>query len=228
MTRSRILLTGLMTLVSTAAWAQQPAPDVDEVGQQAAGLEAELGKFKDSSPEAAAAMVKLADLYHRDGRLFGLVRVAQQFVASHPTDPRHAAMMLKLIDAQEGLSRNKDLCATIRQFISRYPTAAEAPALEIRLADSLQQQEDRLKSAEACRAVWQRHGASDIGRRYGVAAMQLFSAIGSPESITLAAVVGEEMVDRLPVGEFSKQVGAQTFYEDRRIGLWAKSTALGA
>ena len=114
MTRSRILLTGLMTLVSTAAWAQPPAPVVDEVGQQAAGLEAELGKFKDSSPEAAAAMVKLADLYYRDGRLFGLVRVAQQFVASHPTDRRHAAMMLKLIDAQEGLSRNKDLCATIQ------------------------------------------------------------------------------------------------------------------
>lgn len=226
MTRYQLLFVGLMTLVSSAAWAQE-VPVVDEVGKQAALLEAELGKYKDSTPEAAENMVKLADLYYRDGRLFGLVRVAQQFVTSHPTDPRHRAMMLKLIDAQEGLSRNKDLSATIRQFISRYPDAGECPVLEIRLADSMQQQEDRLRAAEACRAVWQRQGANEIGRRYGVLAMQLFSAAGTVESITQAAVVGEELVDRLPPGEFSRQAGAQAFYEFRRIGLWAKSSALG-
>ena len=49
--------------------------DVRRVSKQAATLEAELGKYKDTTPEAAEAMVKLVDLYHADGRLFGLVRV---------------------------------------------------------------------------------------------------------------------------------------------------------
>ena len=226
MTRTRILLLAFIALTSISAWSQDAAV-IDEIGKQAALLEAELGKYKDSTPEAAEAMVKLADLYYRDGRLFGLVRVTQQFVTSHPTDPRHRAMMLKLIDAQEGLSRNKDLSATIRQFNSRYPDAGECPALEIRLADSLQQQEDRLKAAEACRVVWHRQGANEIGRRHAVSAMQLFSAVGSLEAITQAAVLGEELIDRLPAGEFTKQAGAQAFYEYRRIGQWAKSSAVG-
>jgi len=226
MTRTPILLAGLMTLLVANAWAQEAAVN-DEVGRQAALLEAELGKYKDSTPEAAEAMVKLADLYYRDGRLFGLVRVAQQFVSSHPADPRHSGMMLKLIDAQEGLSRNKDLSATIRQFLARYPTAGEAPALEIRLADALQQQDDRLRAAEACRSVWQRQQGNEIGRRYGATAMQLFSAVNSPEAILQAAALGEEMIDRLPAGEFTREVGAQAFYEYRRIGHWAKSSAVG-
>lgn len=226
MTRTQILLAALLTLTCGVSWSQQ-VPVADEVGRQAALLEAELGKFKDSTPEAAEAMVKLADLYYRDGRLFGLVRVSQQFVSSHPTDPRHRAMMLKLIDAQEGLSRNKELSTTIRQFMARYTDAAEIPALELRLADSLQQLDDRVRAAEACRAVWQRHGASETGRRYGATAVQLFSSANTVESITQAAVLGEEMVDRLPPGEFSRQVGSQSFYEYRRMGQWAKSSAVG-
>ena len=120
-----VLVWGLWAGALGAAYGQEP-PVVDAVGQQAAALEADLGKFKDSTPEAAEVMVKLADLYYRDGRLFGLVRVAEKFVASHPTDPRHSAMMLKLIDAQQGLSRNKDLAATVRQFIARYPTGHDS------------------------------------------------------------------------------------------------------
>src|SRR5687767_14996531 len=146
-----ILLAGVIALVGSRLVAQQPAappaaeaPMVDVVGQQAATLEAELGKFKDTSPEAAEAMVKLVDLYHADGRLFGLVRIAQQFVAAHPADPRHQAVMLKLIDSLEALSRNKDQAATIRQFLARYPQAAECGPLEVRLAESLLQLDDRL------------------------------------------------------------------------------------
>lgn len=226
-TRFPILMAGLLaTSLSATTFAQEPAV-VDEVGQQAALLEADLGKYKDSTPEAAEVMVKLADLYYRDGRLFGLVRAAEQFVAAHPADARHSAMMLKLIDAQQGLSRNKDLAATIRQFLSRYPTAGECPALEIRLADSLQQLDDRLKAAEACRTVWLRQGPSEIGRRYGVSGVQLFNAVGTTESITQAAVLGEAMLDSLPAGEFAREVGAQCFYDYRRIGQWAKSSAAG-
>ncbi len=234
MKRSLFLLAGLFAASLTShrpVFGQAPAvpapPVVDEVGKQAAVLEADLGKYKDSTPEAAEVMVKLADLYYRDGRLFGLVRVTQQFVASHPTDPRHSAMMLKLIDAQQGLSRNKDLSATVKQFLTRYPAAPECPALEVRLADSLQQLDDRLRTAEACRAVWVRQGPTEIGRRYGVIATQYFNSVGSTESITQAAVLGEQMLDKLPAGEFAREVGAQCFYDYRRIGQWAKSSAVG-
>ncbi|HEX5104865.1 MAG TPA: hypothetical protein VFV87_13690, partial [Pirellulaceae bacterium] len=230
-----ILLAAVAALFASALAAQQPAappvaeaPPVDPIGQQAAALEVELGKFKDTSPEAAEAMVKLVDLYHADGRLFGLVRVGQQFVAAHPADSRHQAVMLKLIDGQEALSRNKELSATIRQFLARYPQAAECAPLEVRLAEALLQQEDRLRAAEACQAVWQRQGANEIGRRYGAAGVPVFSAIGSGESIALAAALGEDMLDKLPPGDFARQVGHQAFYEYRRISQWAKSNGVGA
>lgn len=197
----------------------------DAVGQQAAALEAELGKYKDTAPEAAEAMVKLVDLYHGDGRLFGLVRVAQRFVTSHPPDPRHKAVMLKLIDGQEGLSRNKELSVSIRQFIARYPDAAENPALEIRLANALDQFEDRRKVADAYWAVWQRQGGNEIGRRFGAQAAQMLVTMGEPTG--LGGQYGEELLDKLPPGEFARQCGILALLEYRRIGQWAKSNVVG-
>ena len=219
-------LTLALLFLSTLLNAQEPVP-TDVIGQQAAALEAELGKFKDTTPEAAEAMFKLVELYHKDGRLFGLVRIAQQFVASHPADARHQAMMLRLIDGQESLSRNKELAATIRQFLARYPQAPECPQLEIRLADTQLQLDERVRSADACKAVWLRQGANEIGRRYGVTAVMQYSVVNSPEAVTQAATLGEEMLDKLPPGEFAKEVGWQAFNELRRIGQWAKSTVVG-
>lgn len=204
--------------------AQEPTKD-DPVGTQAAALEAELGKYKDTSPEAAEVMVKLVDLYHSDGRLFGLARVGQQFVAAHPTDPRHKAVMLKLIDGQEALSRNKELGVSIRQFMARYPEAAENPSLEIRLADALAQFDDRRRVVDAYWAVWKRQGANEIGRRYGVQAAQMLVALSEPTG--LGAQYGEELLDKLPAGEFARECGNLAFWEYRRIGQWAKSNAVG-
>ncbi|MDX1947008.1 MAG: tetratricopeptide repeat protein [Pirellulaceae bacterium] len=212
-------------LLAVPAVAQEPA---DPIGQQAASLEAELGKYKDTSPEAADAMVKLVDLYHQDGRLFGLVRIAQQFVAAHPQDKRHPAVMLKLIDGQEALSRNKELSATIRQFLARYPAAAECGPLEIRLADSLIQLADRPRAAEACRAVWTRQPTTESGRRYGAQAVSLFSGLNNADGYKQAAELGEQMLDKLPPGEFAKEVGHQAFHDYRRLSQWAKSSAVGA
>ena len=64
---------------STDLAAQEPK--IDDISQQATKLEAELGKYKDTSPEAADTMAKLAELYHVNGRVFGLIRVANRFVA---------------------------------------------------------------------------------------------------------------------------------------------------
>ena len=198
-----------------------------DVNKQAAMLEAELGKYKDTSPEAAEALVKLVDLYYGDGRLFGLVQAGQKFAASHPNDPRQKAIMLKLIDGHAALSRDQELASTIRQFITRYPDAAENAVLEVRFADALRQLADRMKAAEACRTVWQRRGADELGRRYGIYAIQLFDLANTQDGFTAEAVLGEEMLDKLPAGEFAREVGWQAFATYRRIGQWAKSSAVG-
>lgn len=224
----------LITLASAPLFAQEKpaaapaevAPTVDVIGQQAAVLEAELGKFKDTSPEAAEAMVKLVDLYHGDGRLFGLVRVGQQFVAAHPTDARHKAVMLKLIDGMEGLSRNKDLSAACRQFLVRFPDAAECPEIEIRLANAMNQLDDRFRAADACRTVWKRQGPTNLGRQYGTLAVQQYSLANTGETITLAAETADDMLEKLPVGEYAKQLGHHSVNEWRRVSQWAKSNAV--
>jgi TolA-binding protein len=199
----------------------------DEVSKQASTLEAELGKYKDSSSEAAEVLVKLCELYHREGRLFGLVRAGQQFAAAHPSDPRHQAVMLQLLDGLEALSRNKEMGAACRQFLARYPQAPQVADVEVRLAAALGQLEDRKATAEASRQVWLRQGASEIGRRHGVQAVQLFSQLNNNEGITASATLAEEMLDKLPAGEFARQVGHHSFHEYRRLGQWAKATVVG-
>lgn len=230
----RYLLSFTLLLLVSFSFAQEqpatPKPEekaVDVIGQQAAALEAELGKFKDNTPEAAEAMVKLVDLYHKDGRLFGLVRVGQQFAGSHATDPRHKAVMLKLIDGLEAISRNKDLSAACRQFLARYEGQPECPDVEIRLANAMNQLEDRARAADACMAVWKRQGPNEIGRRYGALAVQQYSLANTGETITAAAELGDEMLEKLPAGEFAKELGHHSFWEWRRIGQWAKATAVG-
>lgn len=222
-----------------AAWAQQPAPATpapavanqeavnDEVSRQASALEAELGKYKDSSGEAAEAMFKLVELYHKEGRLFGLVRIGQNFVTAHPNDQRAQGVMLKLLDGLEALSRNKEMSAACRQFLARYPQAPQVADVEVRLAAALGQLDDKKAASEANRAVWTRQGPSEIGRRHGVQAIQFYNSINNGESITAAATLGEEMLDKLPAGEFAKQVGYQAFHDWRRISQWAKATVVG-
>ena len=65
-------------------------------------------------------MVKLTDLYHGDARLFGLVRIGNRFISTHPNDPRHEAVMLKTIEALQaqpefGSDRG------MRQFLVQHP-----------------------------------------------------------------------------------------------------------
>lgn len=202
-----------------------PQSGADDVNQQAAKLEAELGKYKDTSPEAADVMVKLADLYHQHGRVFGLARVGQQFVSAHATDKRHQPMMLKLLDALDVLSRNKEFTATCRQFLTRYPQAAECADLEVRLADVLAQMDNKAATAEACVAVWNRQPTTDIGRRHGIRAIAIYSSLDA-NNVIKGAAFADSMLDKLPAGEFAREVGWQAVYDYRRQSQWAKSTAV--
>ena len=161
----RFMILTLFLLIPSAAPMRAQEPPVDVAGQEAVKLEAELGKYKDTSPEAAEVLVKLVDLYHAGGRVFGLIRTADTFVAAHPGDRRHQAVMLKLIDGLEASSRNKEMVAACRQFLDRYRDALECAEVEIRLADTLERMGSRLPAAEVCRLVWNRQPNTPVGRR---------------------------------------------------------------
>ena len=224
MKRSMILTAIVLALFAPAA-AQEPS--VDEVGEQASKLEAELGKYKDTSPEAAETLVKLVDLYHADGRVFGLIRAAETFTAAAPADPRHRAVMLKLIDGLEATSRNQEMVATGRQFLARYPGAPECAPLEVRLADTLVRMGDYAGAAGACRLVWNRQSNSPTGRRYGAMAVDQYARAGGTENITAAAELAEAMLDKSPSGDFAKWIGYRAFNEWRRISQFAPSNVVG-
>ncbi len=63
-------------LLSMAADKTEPSA----IDKKATALEAQLNKSLDTSPEGAKVMIELVDLYYNEGRVFGLVRVAERFV----------------------------------------------------------------------------------------------------------------------------------------------------
>ena len=203
----------------------QDAPPIDDVSKEATRLEGELGKYKDTAPEAGEALYKLTQLYHLHGRVFGLVRSAQRFVAAHPTDPRHAEVMLKLLDGLEALTRHKEFTVIGRQFLTRYPQAAQCGDVEERVAYTLEKMGEKMAAAEAYRARWNRE-SNPNGRRFGVKACELFSQAGNP-GIQAGAELGEEMFDKLPKDDFARHVGQRSYYEWRRIGQWGKANVIG-
>jgi len=210
--------------LSGAAFAQTAEP-VDEVSVEASRLEGEVGKYRDISPEAGEALHQLTILYHKHGRVFGLVRAGQRFVAAHSTDPRHADVMLKLMDGLEALTRYKEFAVIARQFLTRYPKAEQCADIEERLAYSLEKLGDKLPAAEAYRTRWQRQ-PNPTGREFGVKACLLFSQAGTA-GVTKESELAEEMFDKLPKDEFAKHIGLRSYAQWRRIRQWAKASVVG-
>src|SRR5438876_1059030 len=124
----------LLLIASTGLLAFVQEGDVDPITKQATQLESQLSKTRSTTIEAAEVMLKLVDLYHDNGRVFGLVRVGQTFVALHTTHPRHKDAMIKLMDGLRVTGRNKELIATGRQFLVRYPADAASAEVEKLLA----------------------------------------------------------------------------------------------
>lgn len=182
-TRLTIALSSAVLLAASSAMAQLAAPSAqpgagakpaaDAASEQTSRLEAELGKVRDASPEAAELMLQLVDLYHQHGRVFGLVRGAQQFVNLQAAHPRHKEVMLKLIDGLVATSRNKETTAMCRQFLERYADYLDGPRLEVVLAEALDQVPDLPGAAAAHEAVWKRQGPSPRGRESAVRAVQI-------------------------------------------------------
>jgi TolA-binding protein len=217
-------------LLAMSLLAQDPAPvpaDADAVSQQAAKLEAELGKVRDTAPEAVDAMLQLVDLYARHGRIFGLLRIGQKFMAAHPAHPRHKDVMLQLIDGMLATSRNKDVTATCRQFLVRYPDDPACPRIEVLLARTLDQLDDFPKAAEAHEAVWRRQPTTQTGRDSGIRSITLYASLNNAAAFKQAAQLAEALVEKSPNGEFVTQVGWQALNNWERAGEWAKFIVAG-
>ena len=194
----------------------------DEVSQQASQFEAELGKYRDTSPEAGNLLVQLADLYFNNGRALGLVRVAQTFTTAHVSDPRHEQMMLRLIDGQQVLSRNKDLIATCRQYLTRYATSGNARNVEVLLSEVLNDGQNVLNAADAAMAVWVRHGNSLIGKEYAERAVRLYLTLGGESRLT-AAELAEDVLNKIPNGTYASAMGRNANATFAALSKWAES-----
>ncbi len=227
---SRLLAQDAAAPAATAAPNQtQPEPgELDDVSRQASALEAELGKLRDTAPEAAELMLQLIDLYHAEGRVLGLVRIGQLFVGKHPDHPRHAEVMLKLLDGLTALSRNTEAVAIARQFLSRYPEAAACPAVEVRLAESLDQLANLPDAAAAWELVWRRQPGTAAGTEAALAAMRRYAAANAAPYFVRAAEIGQALLEAAPSGEFAREAGWQAVELFRRAGEYARSNLAAA
>ncbi|MEX2214229.1 MAG: hypothetical protein WD768_08885, partial [Phycisphaeraceae bacterium] len=198
---------------------------LDEVSKQASQLEADLGKMLDTTPQAADIMVQLVDLYHANGRVFGLIRAGQKFASAQPQHKKHRDVMLKLLDGLVIMSRNKEIIATSRQFLTRYPKDKACVGVEETLARTLDQESDRRQSAIAWEAVWRRDPSGQ--REAGVRAVWQYSSLNNNDGLKAAAALAKDMIDSLPAGEFSNHLGWEGFHFARRTGDWTGSNTIG-
>ena len=199
------------------------AESIDEISQQASQLEADLGKLRDNTPEAAELLTQLVDLYYADGRALGLVRVGEIFVGKHAEHPKHKDVMAKTIEGLVATTRNSDVVAMARQFLLRYPEAAECAHVERLLARSLDQINQPADAASAYEAIWRRSPASEEGLRAAILAMQRYSAVNSVPALNAAAEIAETLLASQNAGEFASEVGWQAVDYRRRAAEYAKS-----
>jgi len=187
-------------------------------------LEAELGKMLDTAPKAAEVLVELVDLYHKEGRVFGLVRAGQKFITAQPGHPKHREVMLKLLDGLVILSRNKEIVATSRQFLTRYPKDKACAEVEKTLAVTLEQQSDRKQIATAYEAIWRRNPAGE--RAAFEKALSQYMAMNSNDGFKAAAALGREAIEKLSAGQYTAHAGWEALHAARRMGDWAGSNAI--
>ena len=158
------------------------------------------------TPEAAEAMSKLVDLYHRDGRLFGLVRHGPAVHCLQPTHPNHKAVMLKLIDGQEGTLAQQGPATTIRQFLARYPDAPNVRRSKFDWPTCC----NSLTIESGGRSLSVPSGGVSPTRMGGVTARRQCNSSARrilPSRLLRPAQLGEEMLDKLPAGEFAREIG---------------------
>jgi TolA-binding protein len=211
--------------LGASTWAQdEDAKTIDPVSRKASQLEAQLSKVIDTSPEAAEAMIQLVDLYHTNGRVFGLIRVGQRFIASHPTHPKHKQVMGKLIDGLVVTSRQKQIIAIARQYLVRYGKDSRAVEVEKILAQTLDRQNDKAQSAAAHEAIWKRGGADGI--LHGARAIRYYESINNKQGFENATRLSEQMLDKLPAGPLAADLATRAYIYPRNYSDWKSSNRI--
>ncbi len=214
----------LMMVLLLAAGPMTFGQDDDAVSDKAADLEAKLSKALDSSPEAAQAMLELIDLYHANGRIYGLVRTAKKFINAHPAHPKHRDVMLKLIDGEVANSMNDDIVSSCRQFLLRHPKDGECRNVQVRLGRTLERMNKRKEAADTYRDASKRGGV--IGNKAGFDALRLYGELNSKSSFTEGAKLADWLIDRVQ-GVAAVDAGLRGVYYARRYNDWALSNLIG-
>lgn len=225
--RRAVLSLVLLFVVATVVVVSQET-ELDAVTQQANQLETQLSKAQSTTPEAAEVMLKLIDLYHEHGRVFGLIRVGQSFVALHSTHARHKDAMLKLLDGLRVTGRNKELIAAGRQFLVRYPSDPACDGVEKTLARMLERARETAGAAAMYEAVWKRNSGTAEGREAGQKAVKLYYAMQNAEGFTKGATLADEMLEKLPPGELASWAGWNAVENWERVSNWQKAAQSGS
>ncbi|MCE9534338.1 MAG: tetratricopeptide repeat protein, partial [Planctomycetes bacterium] len=131
--------------------------------------------------------------------------------------------MLKLIDALQATGRNKELIATGRQFLSRHPADPACANIESWLGKLLRKSNDLPGAAAVLDAHWKRVGLTTDGPAAGREALAIYFSINNPDSLAKAAVLGEDLLDKLPAGGPATAAGWSAVDAHERLSAWAKA-----
>ena len=211
----------LMLVLPLVLSAEVPSK-TDAVDERAAGLESQLNKSLDASPEAAKVMLELTDLYYAEGRVFGLVRVSERFVKAQSRHARHREVMLRLLDGLEAMARRDEFITYGRQYLSRYPDSGEALDVALRVSDGLERNGKRAEAADVLRLLWE-HKPVAANRKAAERASELYGKEGNARLRIRSAQLCENLVEKLPADAYTSRVGLRAVHEYRAISRWAEA-----
>ena len=187
--RHILLALALLPALATA----QEKESLSALDQKISDLEARLNQTLDTSPAAAITMLELMDIYHQEGRAFGLVSTGRRFINAQPEHPKHKEVMLKLIDGFLVAARNQDLVSLARQFATLYPDAEETAEIERHLARTLDRTGKRQDAAKAYASAFKRKKGTlhDAGM-----AVNIYRALNNGNAHKEAALLCVEILNR--------------------------------
>ena len=194
--------------------------ELSAIDKKATALEAQLNKSLDTSVEGAKVMIELVDLYYGEGRVFGLVRVAERFVKAQSRHDQHREVMLKLIDGLEVMGRREELITIGRQYLTRYPDSTEALDVALRVSDGLERNRKRSEAADVLRLLWE-HKSDESNRKAAERASELYGQEGNTRLRIRSAQLCESMMEKLPASLYTVRAGFRAIAEYRAISRWA-------
>ncbi len=196
--------------------------ELSAIDKKATALEAQLNKSLDTSVEGAKVMIELVDLYYGEGRVFGLVRVAERFVKAQSRHDQHREVMLKLVDGLEVMGRRDELITIGRQYLTRYPDSTEALDVALRVSDGLERNRKRSEAADVLRLLWE-HKSEASNRKAAERASELYGQEGSTRLRIRSAQLCESMMEKLPASPYTVRAGFRAITEYRAISRWAEA-----